>query len=128
MGAVFLLVKLSTEPVPSNMFLDCFRNLTRKKRVLAPQTAVGMVSMSTAKKNVAISEATDNPNQERGTIVGENGWLVFKEALTTLKGMCSGPLAPLKTTLVGVIAVMDHVEVLCMNSIPETMSNQRDRE
>ena len=44
--------------------------------------------------------------------MGGNGWLALKEALKTLREMSEGPLAPLKTALIGVLAVMDHVEVL----------------
>ena len=52
------------------------------------------------------------PHASDNTIVGGNGWLALKETLTTLKEMSVGPLAPLKTALIGVLAVMDHVEVL----------------
>jgi len=76
--------------------------------------------------NIAVDPAVETNIASRGaspeipleskpsdtTIVGGNGWLTLKEALKILKDMSVGPLAPLQTALIGVLAVMDHVEVL----------------
>jgi len=61
---------------------------------------------------VAAEEVPHESKPSDNTIVGGNGWLALKETLKTLKEMSGGPLAPLKTALIGVLAVMDHVEVL----------------
>jgi len=114
--------------------------LRRSKRTTsAAHTPSGGVSTTQALEGPSVAVGTDptNPNigvgvavetniASRGTshevphesrpsdttVVGGNGWLALKEALKTLKEMSVGPLAPLKTALIGVLAVMDHVEVL----------------
>jgi len=53
-----------------------------------------------------------NSDSPGSSIVGGNGWLACKEALKILNDMAPGPLAPLQMALVGVLACMDHAEVL----------------
>jgi len=60
----------------------------------------------------ASPEVPDESKPSDTSIVGGNGWLALKVALKTLKEMSGGALAPLQTVLTGVLAVMDHVEVL----------------
>jgi len=48
---------------------------------------------------------------QSGKIVGNNGWLAVKEALKVVKDSVPGSFVPVKVVLVGVLAVMDHVEV-----------------
>jgi len=74
--------------------------------------AVGAAVETDIASRGASPEVPDESKSSDTTIVGGNGWLALKEALKTLKEMSVGPLAPLKTALIGVLAVMDHVEVL----------------
>ena len=73
---------------------------------------VGVAAETSIVNRGASPEVPHESKPSDNTIVGENGWLALKETLKTLKEMSQGPLAPLKTALIGVLAVMDHVEVL----------------
>ena len=77
-----------------------------------PNIGVGVAAETNIASRGTSPEVPDESKPSDTTIVGGNGWLALKEALKTLKEMSVGPLAPLKTALIGVLAVMDHVEVL----------------
>ena len=77
-----------------------------------PSIGVGAAAETNIASRGASPEVPHESKPSDTIIVGGNGWLALKEALKTLKEMSVGPLAPLKTALIGVLAVMDHVEVL----------------
>jgi len=77
-----------------------------------PNIGVGAAAEANVASRGASPEVPHESKSSDTTIVDGNGWLALKEALKTLKEMSVGPLAPLKTALIGVLAVMDHVEVL----------------
>ena len=73
---------------------------------------IGVAAETNIASRGALPEGLHESKASDTTIVCGNGWLALKETLKTLKEMSVGPLAPLKTALIGVLAVMDHVEVL----------------
>jgi len=112
-----------------------FSKILREKNVCSQQTAVdGAAPKGTILKvnstlskseSIIVNEMPRGPN----SFVTGNGWLAVKSAMGVLKDCVPGAFVPIKVTLVGVLAIMDHVEVhfrlisvrgLCLIGEPES--------
>ena len=112
-----------------------FSKILRKKNARSQQTAVDGAAPkgtfpkvnSTSSKSESII-ANEMPRGSNSFVTG-NGWLAVKSAMGILKDCVPGAFVPIKVTLVGVLAIMDHVEVhfrsisvrgLCLIGEPES--------
>jgi hypothetical protein len=117
-----------------------FSNILRRKKVRSPQTAAdGAAPEATIPKvnsrvntlSIYTTEtiiANEMPRDSNSFAIG-NGWLAVKSAMGILNDCVPGAFVPIKATLVGVLAIMDHVEVhshlisvldLCLIGEPES--------
>ncbi len=99
-----------------------FSKFLRKKNALSPQTVVDeaapeatipKVNSSVNTLSICTTEpiiAHEMPRDSNSFVIG-NGWLAVKEAMGRLKDCVPGAFIPIKVALVGVLTIMDHVEV-----------------
>jgi len=88
-----------------SIIMQFFRKSKKKRGAASHEVESTHSSTSSAHPDGKQSKALS------GKIVGNNGWLAMKEALKVVKDSVPGSIVPVKAALVGVLAVMDHVEV-----------------